>query len=217
MGRQRALEQSEKDIPATAIEVPAVSILNVVTFDTIGDPEVSMLREDSKLMRWSCMYRATLFQEHWDVHNFPHDEHEISLRLAILNQRQPGAQWDRRIWKLDLATAHDAQGSLRKPEGLVVDHVAIPEFSYNKDKGLEFEFKPLKHGPGGGSAHDTCLNVKLRVLRNSSYYDRNIMPLLGMLNFVAIGITFLEADKFFERGLLTLNIVSTDACLLLSN
>lgn len=42
--------------------------------------------------------------------------------------------------------------------------------------------------------------------RNSYYYDRNIVPLLALLNFVAITITALGADKFFERGLLTLNI-----------
>jgi len=208
LGRQKAY-QDDRHVPAAAIEVPAVSILNVVTFDTIGEPEVSLLREDSKLMRWSCMYRATLFQEHWDVSDFPHDEHEISLRLAVLAHRKPGAQWDRNVWKLGLATADDAQGSLRAPEGLVVDHVSIPEFSYNKDEGLKFELKHLDHGPGGGAAHDTCLEVKLRVLRNSSYYDRNIMPLLGMLNFVAISITALEPERFFERGLLTLNIVSS--------
>ena len=42
--------------------------------------------------------------------------------------------------------------------------------------------------------------------RNSYYYDRNIVPLLATLNFVAITITALGAEKFFERGLLTLNI-----------
>ena len=42
--------------------------------------------------------------------------------------------------------------------------------------------------------------------RNSYYYDRNIVPLLALLNFVAITITALGAEKFFERGLLTLNI-----------
>jgi hypothetical protein len=114
---------------------------------------------------------------------------------------------DRRVWKLGLATADDSQGSVRVPHGLVVDQVAIPEFEYNKSEGLKFEFNPLDHGPGGGSVgHDTCLEVKLKVLRNSSYYDRNIMPLLGMLSFVAITITALEAHEFFERALLTLNI-----------
>ena len=207
LGRQKAF-YCDKTIPETTIEVPAVSILNVVTFDTIGDAEVTVLNEESRLLRWSCMYRATLFQQHWEVRDFPHDQHEISLRLAVLAQRQPGAAWDRNVWKLHLATADDAQGSVRAPEGLVVDHVSIPGFLYNPTEGLQFEFQPLNHGPGGGAANDTCLVVKLRVLRNSSYYDRNIIPLLAMLNFVAISITFLEAQRFFERGLLTLNIVS---------
>jgi hypothetical protein len=154
------------------------------------------------------MYRAMLFQEHWEVQNFPHDEHEISLRLAVLSHRQSGSLWDRHIWKLALATADDSQGSVRVPHGLVVDQVSIPEFKYNKLDGLKFEFKTLDHGPGGGGTlgSDTCLEVKLKVLRNSSYYDRNIMPLLGVLNFVAISITALEDQNFFERALLTLNI-----------
>lgn len=42
--------------------------------------------------------------------------------------------------------------------------------------------------------------------RSSYYYDRNIVPLLAMLNLVAITITALGADEFFQRGLLTLNI-----------
>lgn len=207
LGRQQAVQTEGKDIPATTVDVPAVSILNVVTFDTIGEPEVSLLREDSRLMRWSCMYRAMLFQEHWEVQNFPHDEHEISLRLAVLAHRQTGSMWDRQVWKLALATSDDSQGSVRVPHGLAVDQVSIPEFQYNKADGLKFEFKPLDHGPGGGTlGRDTCLEVKLKVLRNSSYYDRNIMPLLGMLNFIAISITALEDQNFFERALLTLNI-----------
>jgi hypothetical protein len=235
MGRQQAilqppvsvLETNEAQQTAaapTVVDVPAVSILNVATFDTIGDPEVSVLREDeneSKLMRWSCMYRATVCQEHWQVENFPHDTHEISLRLAILAHRTPGAVWDRNVWKLALATPEDSQGSVRVPHGLVVDQVAIPEFQYNKQQGLTFEFKPLDHGFGSGggsgsafnavggvstSSCDMCLDVKLRVLRNSSYYDRNIMPLLGMLNFVAVSITALDDKDFFQRALLTLNI-----------
>jgi hypothetical protein len=242
MGRQQAILQppvsvlETKEAPqpgaATVVDVPAVSILNVATFDTIGDPEVSVLREDeneSLLMRWSCMYRATVCQEHWQVENFPHDAHEISLRLAVLAHRTPGAVWDRTVWKLALATPQDSQGSVRVPHGLVVDQVAIPEFQYNKQHGLTFEFHPLDHGFGsgggeGGSAFnavgggggggsgsntsncDMCLDVKLRVLRNSSYYDRNIMPLLGMLNFVAVSITALDDKDFFQRALLTLNI-----------
>ena len=139
LGRQKAI-YCDKTVPESTIEVPAVSILNVVTFDTIGDAEITLLNEDSRLMRWSCMYRATLFQEHWEVLDFPHDEHDISLRLAVLAQRQPGAAWDRSVWKLGLATTDDAQGSVRAPQGLVVDHVSIPGFLYNAAEGLRFQF-----------------------------------------------------------------------------
>jgi hypothetical protein len=217
LGRQKAFLADMKDVPTTTVEVPPVSILNVVNFDTIGDPEVSVLREDvdedengttTRLMRWSCMYRAVLVQDHWDVHQFPHDEHKITLRLAILSQRQRGATWDRHVWKLALATPEDSQGSVRMPQGLVVDQVHIPGFHYNRREGLQFAFVPLEYGPGGGhiETSETCLEVTLPVWRNSSYYDRNIMPLLGMLHLVAITITALEAENFFERALLTLNI-----------
>ena len=205
LGRQKAYVQEARDTPTQTVDVPPISILNVVTFDTIGSPEVSLLREDTKLMRWTCMYRATLIQDHWRVDNFPHDDHEIALKLAVLAHRQPGALWDRRIWKLALASPEDSMGSVRVPHGLVVDSVSIPEFGFNRKKGLQFSFHSLDHGPGGEESHDTFLQVKLRVLRNSSYYDRNVMPLLGFLNFVAITITALEAQDFFQRGLLILN------------
>ena len=207
-GRQKAFQKELNDLPIqAAVEVPAVSILNVVTFDTIGVPEISRLREDTKLMRWTCMYRATLIQEHWRVDNFPHDEHDISLKLAILAHRRPGEIWDKHKWKLDLATAEDSQGSTRVPHGLVVDQVSIPEFNYNRNEGLQFDFVPHGYGHGGGKGtRDKCLEVKLKVLRDSSYYDTNIMPLLGLLNLVAVSITALEAQDFFQRGLLTLNI-----------
>ena len=205
-GRQKAVMTEMKEESMKAVEVPAVSILNVVTFDTIGAPEVSLLREDTKLMRWTCMYRATLIQEHWRVDNFPHDEHSICLKLAILASRRQGEPWDRHVWNLGLATAEDSQGSTRIPHGLVVDQVAIPEFNHNRNEGLSFRFIPLDHGQGGGQLKDKCLEVNLKVIRDSSYYDKNIMPLLGLLNLVAVSITALEAQDFFQRGLLTLNI-----------
>jgi hypothetical protein len=207
-GRQSAILK-EVTNEADTVSIPPISLLNVVTFDTIGAPEVDLLREDSGLWRWTCMYRATLIQEHWRVDAFPHDSHDICLKLAILAHRKPGQQWDKRCWKLDLATEKDTQGSTRIPHGLVVDDMNIPEFSYNEKKGLDFAFLPLNHGPGGGTygnEEEQCLTVKLRVHRNSYYYDRNVVPLLGMLNLVAITITALGSDEFFERALLTLNI-----------
>ena len=38
------------------------------------------------------------------------------------------------------------------------------------------------------------------------YYDKNIMPLLSFLNLVSISILTLDGDKFFQRGLMCLNI-----------
>jgi hypothetical protein len=223
-GRQMAVQQEMKlDATAAAqqtVQVPAVSILNVATFDTIGSPDISLLRSGNdggdgaatagrgRLWRWSCMYRATLIQDHWCVANFPHDEHDIVLKLAILAHRKPGDVWDRNVWKLNLATEHDSQGSTRVPHGLVVDQVSIPGFRYNKQRGLEFDVGTLDHGPTGmvNMSNEQVLTVKLAVMRDSSYYDRNIVPLMGLLNFVAISIVALDASEFFERALLTLNI-----------
>ena len=120
-GRQQAFQKEVKEMEtnlAREIPVPPISILNVVSFDTIGSPEVSMLREDTKLMRWTCMYRATLVQQHCRVDNFPHDVHDITLKLAILAHRLPRQQWDRNVWELTLATEEDSQGSTRIPHGV---------------------------------------------------------------------------------------------------
>ena len=38
------------------------------------------------------------------------------------------------------------------------------------------------------------------------YYDKNIMPLLSMLNLVSISILTLDGDHYFQRGLMSLNI-----------
>jgi hypothetical protein len=209
-GRQEAFQKELKDQPLQTVDVPPVSILNVVTFETIGQPEVSMLNESQKLMRWTCMYRATLIQDHWRVDEFPHDEHTLVLKLAVLAHRKRGERWDHNVYKLDLATRGDSQGSTRVPHGLVVDEVSIPEFRYSKEDGLDFRLDPLRHGPGEsgrGGNKDQCLLVSLRIMRDGSYYNQNIMPLLGLLNFVAVAIAIaLPAEEAFQRGLLLLNI-----------
>ena len=100
--------------------------------------------------------------------------------------------------ELALATDDDGQGSLRVPHGHAMDHVSIPEFQYSKAEGLKFELTQLERSLSGCAAtDDMCLEVKLKVLRNSSYYDRNIIPLFGMLNLVALSITSLDGDDFF--------------------
>jgi hypothetical protein len=49
-------QETTAETEAQTISVPAISIHNVVTFDTIGNPEVALLREDCGLWRWMCMY-----------------------------------------------------------------------------------------------------------------------------------------------------------------
>lgn len=206
-GRSTALRRKVADDPAERLEVPPVSILNADNIEVIGAPEVQLLKEDGRLYRWSCMYRAQLLQNDISVREFPHDEHDLRLKLGVISQRHPGGRWDRRKWRLGLANEGDTNGSIRVPFGLLVDDVKIPEFYYDAD-GLSFELAPLNHGPDHHNLkeRDYCLAVKLRVKRNSGYYDKNIMPLLSMLNLVSISILAQDADNDFQRSLLSLNI-----------
>ena len=257
-GRQTAVEKEPTDMPLRSIAVPPVSILNAVTFDVIGQPDVCMLSEETmtipastnggsndsndeheqpqqyhdRLMRWTCMYRADLLQTHWKVHDFPHDRHDILLRLAIMQHRSPGGQWDRSMWRLGLATSEDSQGSTAIPYGLLVSHVRVPGFSFDPDEGLMFDFVDMnedpqqegrarydgrsrnsrRHRPGHHYYHqnqqqqEVCLEAKLTVLRNSTYYDSNIMPLFALLNVSAVCMLALPPIALFMRGLLLLNI-----------
>jgi len=209
-GRQRAFQQELKDIPTMAIEVPPLSILNVSTFQVIGSPDVGMLNESSRLMRWTCMYRAEVIQENLRVDRFPHDSHDIHLKLAILSHRGNGKTWDRRYWKLDLATVEDTQHTTRIPHGLIVDQVNIPGFRRNRKEGLNFEFCPLDNGlfdsHAPGESTDNYLRVSLNILRESGYYDKNIVPILALMNVVAISVLTFDDTEFFYRALITLNI-----------
>lgn len=208
-GRQKAVERRISPHEATnTIDVPQVSLMNAQNFEVIGPPEVTLLRPSSRLLRWTCLYRATLLQDDIRVDKFPHDDHELCLKLGVLAQRQPGGKFDRSKWALGLATEADSQRSIRIPHGLLVDHVQVPGFSFDKDKGLEFKLAPLSFGPKALSVQDQdhCLEVRLKVRRDSGYYDKNIMPLLCSINIVAISVLCLDASNFFQRGLMMLNI-----------
>ena len=142
------------------------------------------------------------------VENFPHDEHELSIQLGILAQRQPGGRWDKNKWKIALASESDSQESIRIPHGLLVDNIRVPGFSYDKDRGLDFQLVPLSIGKRNSDMHsqDFKLEVKLKVKRESGYYDNNIMPLLCTINIVAVSVLCLDASQFFNRGLMMLNM-----------
>jgi len=209
-GRSAAYKKKITECPNDMIDIPPISILNADSFEVIGQPEVQLLREDSRLMRWSCMYRAQLHQDEMNVSEFPHDTHKLSLKLGILSGRQPGGRWDRRKWRLGLANEGDTAGSIRIPFGLLVDHVKIPEFEADK-AGLDFSLSELKHGSVSAASstmrdQDFYLRVALKVQRESGYYDKNIMPLLSVLNLVSISILTLDGDNYFQRGLMSLNI-----------
>jgi hypothetical protein len=207
-GRQRAYERPLKHVPegSRIVYVPPVSILNAVDFEILGEPEVCLVSESKKLMKWSCLYKASLAQEHLHVANFPHDAHDLILRLGVLRHRQPRKRFDRRRWKIALASAEDTQDTIRIPHGLVVDHVRVPGFTHEKSK-LQFEVVPIEFGSETEEMQpDQCLQVKLRVSRESSYFDRNIIPLLAALNVVAISTIALSAERFGSRGEMQLAI-----------
>jgi len=208
-GRAKALEQKvSNDVSERTVDIPPLSILNAVSFDIIGKPEVKLLREKTKLMRWTCLYKAVLFQDEVNmrVEKFPHDEHDLCIKLGILAHRGRGRRWDQNKWKLALATHEDSQGSTRVPHGLLVDHVKIPEFSHDTKSPLSFEFVPLGFGASQQSNSDECLEVKFHVYRESNYYDRNIMPILATLDIVATSFLLIDATSFFQRALMLLNI-----------
>ena len=50
--------------------MPKLSILNAVTFDIIGLPEIACLNEKQKLIQWSYLYKAELLQENMRVHRY---------------------------------------------------------------------------------------------------------------------------------------------------
>ena len=189
------------------VHVPPISILNAVSFDTLGGAEVTMVDTETRLLRWTCMYAARLFQaDHIRVDQFPHDTHNLKLKLGILAHRGRNERWDRTKYPLALATDDDSMGSTRIPHGLVVDHVTIPDFTYDPN-GLSFEFIPLTFGASTTTTHhsttdhqyhhhhlhlhhhhqpDKYLQVTLPVVRLSGHYDYSIMPMLALLNLVAV-------------------------------
>ena len=68
-GRQRAYQRELCEIlpGSKLLYVPPVSILNGVDFKIIGEPEVCLVDEETRAMKWSCMYNASLIQEHMRV------------------------------------------------------------------------------------------------------------------------------------------------------
>jgi len=171
-GRRAAYKRKIAEASTDMIDVPPISILNADSFEVIGQPEIQLLQEDRHLMRFSCMYRAQLQQDDMTVYNFPHDKHNLTLKLGILSQRQRGGRWDSRKYKLALADESDTKGSIRIPYGLVVDNMKIPGFETDSFSGLDFSLSELQHGSmsalqSQGRDKDFYLKVKLRVKRES--------------------------------------------------
>ncbi|KAG7339845.1 hypothetical protein IV203_028306 [Nitzschia inconspicua] len=116
----------------------------------------------------------------------------LQLKLAILSHRSKNRTSDSTAWKLALATEADSQYSRRIPYGMIVDQVKIP--------GLAFNHNQNTHHP------DYILRVSVTALRESGYYDQNIVPLVALLNVVAVSVLTFQDSDFFHRALITLNI-----------
>ncbi|KAG7355325.1 hypothetical protein IV203_004681 [Nitzschia inconspicua] len=50
------------------------------------------------------------------------------------------------------------------------------------------------------------LRVSVTALRESGYYDQSIVPLVALLNVVALSVLTFQDSDFFHRALITLNI-----------
>lgn len=150
-----------------------------------------------------------------------------------MKHRRVGKRWDKRKWKLGLANETDSQQTIRVPHGLIVDHVKIPEFNYDychkKDDQLQFHIDTIQFGGGGGSTkgnnnnnknnnddRDEYLKVSLCVTRDSGYYDKNIIPLLALLNLVGISTLTLNALEFGSRAEIILAVAFVEMGLRLS-
>lgn len=191
-GRRRAVrtDWSDEAVVLETVDVPPISVLNAVSFNELGGAEVTMIDRETRQLRWTCMYSARVFQaDHIRVDQFPHDSHEIKLKIGILADRGRNERWDSTKFPLALATEDDSMGATRVPHGLVVDHVTIPDFTYDPD-GLLFEFSPLHFGARRQQAEerssDNFLQVTLPVVRLSGHYDNSIMPMMALLNVVAV-------------------------------
>ena len=193
-GRQRAYaraaeggRQPDEDGPDAVMDVPPVSILNAVDFEGVDAAEIDMIDPRTRLMRWTCMYSAVLFQPQMSVRDFPHDSHDILLKVGVLAHRGPGGRWDRTLHPLELADDRDSQGSTAVPHGLIVDHCHIPDFAF-KSSDLAFDFLPLGYGVRTVplAKRDVYLQVRLPVHRKSYYFDSSVMPILAVLNVIAI-------------------------------
>ncbi|KAG7348707.1 hypothetical protein IV203_011304 [Nitzschia inconspicua] len=116
----------------------------------------------------------------------------LQLKLAILSHRSKNRTSDSTEWKSALATEADSQYSRRIPYGMIVDQVKIPGLAVNHNQNT--------HHP------DYILRVSVTALRESGYYDQNIVPLVALLNVVALSVLTFQDSDLFHRALITLNI-----------
>ena len=74
-----------------------------------------------------------------------------------------------------MANESDTQGTISIPQGVIVNHVKIPEFQ--AESGLKFSLSELKHGtasawsgPAMANEKDFYLSVKVKVKRESGEF-----------------------------------------------
>ena len=119
------------------------------------------------------------------VDNFPHNEHEITIKLGAVADMHHNRRWCCRAWKLALVTEVDSQGSTRIPHRLLIDNASIPGFIRSSEE-LMLKFSSSQFGPTNHDDHDTTLQVKTEAFRESGHCDEKIMSLMAVLNLFFI-------------------------------
>lgn len=176
------------------IYVPRLLILNATEVQTNLEPDVDLIDSETRLYRWTCSYQACLALDQVNVQDFPHDSQHLVLRIGLENSLH-------HRWKLQLAQEQDTQGTIPVPYGMVLDHVMIAGFLYNpQDVQFDFVQLPLAARAISLSLSDTCLQVTLKIQRESSYYDKNIVPLMTALNIAACFLLAMEPNMYGYRG-----------------
>ena len=142
--------------------------MSAAQFEIIGSPEVNQVKHHARLMTWTCLCNATLFQENMRVDNFPHDEHAITIQLGMSADRHFNHHLNCRMWKLALAAKSESQGSTRTPNGLLIDNESASDFIRISEE-LMFKFVSSQFSPTNHENHDVTFQVKTEAFRMSCH------------------------------------------------
>ncbi|KAG7367727.1 hypothetical protein IV203_030398 [Nitzschia inconspicua] len=161
--------------------ITAYKVIRIVaTFGTIGGTKIDCLDGQERLLRWTAMYRATVLQSDVDVGHFPHDLHHVTAQAG--HSESSVQESDIGLNSMEISLGDGSRFAILETHSLWNDH--------NQNT----------HHP------DYILRVSVTALRESGYYDQNIVPLVALLNVVAVSVLTFQDSDLFHRALITLNI-----------